>query len=131
MMERVEDRRALPLPLSAAAPLLCVAHCLATPLFVVVAPALAGNKTVEIALMIVSGVIALSVLVMGVRRHGETLVWVPAIVGFSLWSVGIVSPGEMQERLLLTGGGILLAGGLFWDARLRHRVSCSSCSGGH
>lgn len=130
-MDQVEDRRAPGLPLSAAAPLLCVAHCLAAPLFVVVAPALAGNKTVEIALMVASAAIALAVLVLGVRRHGEKLVWMPAIVGLSLWLLGILSPGEMQERALMVSGGVLLAGGLFWDARLRHRASCLSCSGGH
>ncbi|MBA2670493.1 MAG: hypothetical protein H0U67_08995, partial [Gemmatimonadetes bacterium] len=48
----------------------------------------------------------------------------------SLWLLGILSPSEMQERAMMVSGGVLLAGGLFWDARLRHRASCSTCSGG-
>jgi hypothetical protein len=130
MTIRVEDRGAPGLPLSAAAPLLCVAHCLAAPLFVVLAPALAGNEGVEIALMGISAAIAVVVLSAGVRRHGEPVVWMPAIVGLSLWLLGATLPGETQERVLMVIGGILLAGGLFWDARLRHRASCSSCSCG-
>ena len=130
-MDRVEDQRAPGVPLSAAAPLICVAHCLAAPFFVVVAPALAENKTVEIGLMMVSAAIAIAVLVLGVRMHGESLVWVPMMVGLALWVVGIFSPGEMQEQVLMVSGGFVLAAGLFWDARLRHRASCSSCSAGH
>jgi drug/metabolite transporter superfamily protein YnfA len=130
MADQVEVGRAPGMPLTAAAPLLCVAHCLAAPVLVVMAPALAGNGSVEIALMVISTMIAVTVLVTGVRRHGESLVWMPAIAGLSLWLLGLIIPGEMQERALMACGGILLAGGLFWDARLRHRASCTGCSGG-
>jgi hypothetical protein len=128
MMDRVGDQRAPGLPLSAAAPLLCVAHCLAAPLLVVMAPALAGNEGLEIGLMVISAAIAVIVLAAGVRRHGELVVWMPAIAGLSLWLLGAILPGEMREQVLMVSGGILLAGGLFWDARLRHRASCSSLS---
>jgi hypothetical protein len=114
-------------PWSAAMPLLCVAHCLAAPLLLVIAPALAENKAVEAGLMGVSAVIALLVVGLGVRKHGEPQVWLPVVVGLGFWMSALLTPGEAAERLLTVAGGVFLVGGLFWDARLRHRTVCRSC----
>jgi hypothetical protein len=128
-MDMTETGRIGGVPLSAAAPLLCVGHCLATPVFVVAAPALAVNPVVEIGLMMVAAAVAFTVVALGVRRHGDGRVWLPIVLGLGLWGVGMLATLHLHERLLTVAGGLTLAAGLYWDARLRHRISCSSCQG--
>jgi hypothetical protein len=128
-MNRAETERVIGVPWTAAAPLLCAVHCLAAPLFLVVAPALADNRTVEVALMAISAVIALVVVSLGTRRHGEALVWLPVMLGLAIWLSASVASSAVAERVLMVAGGVLLAGGLYWDARLRHRATCTTCRG--
>jgi hypothetical protein len=130
-MDRVETGGIGGLPWSAAAPLLCAVHCLAAPLFVVFAPVLAGNHAVEAVLMGASAVVALLVVALGSRVHREPFVWLPVLAGLAIWVIALLSPGELQERALTTVGAVLLASGLYWDARLRHRKTCTSCRSGH
>lgn len=117
------------MPLAAAAPLLCAAHCLATPVFVVAAPAVADYPGIEVGLMIVSAAIGVAAGAGGVRLHGEARVWLPIVVGLALWLAGMISQLPAHEQLLTVTGGLMLAGGLFWNGWLRHRTTCASCSG--
>ncbi len=126
-MARIGSERVGTVSWAAAAPMLCVAHCLAAPVLLVVAPALAENHTLEAALMGISAAIALLVVWTGSRRHGESQVWLPVVGGLVFWICALAVSGAVGERVLTVIGGALLAGGLFWNARLRHRTTCDAC----
>ena len=119
--------------LAAAAPLLCAVHCVATPLLVAVLPAFAMGHRAEVVLFVASVVLVGWATLSGsrVHRHAE-----PALVvglGLSVWG------GLLFGALPAIGGelGIALAalvtaGGLVWNARLRHLTAddgcgCTSC----
>jgi len=128
-MDRIDVGRGRAAPWAAAAPLLCAAHCVATPVLLVVAPSLAVNQTLEYLLMAVAAVVSLAVGLWGFRHHGEALIWIPIVSGLLFWVLGSRSGSGAEERLLTGAGGILLAAGLIWSARLLHRSRCSSCGG--
>lgn len=121
--------------LAAAAPLLCAIHCVATPLLVAVLPAFAMGHAAEVAMFGVSVVLVGWAVRTGtvVHRHvGPTLM---AGLGVSSWGAllfGALPPvgGELGIAL----AALLTAGGLVWNARLRHsagEVGCSCTSCGH
>jgi hypothetical protein len=112
----------------AAAPLLCVVHCLATPLLLVVAPVLAPSSRMEQGIMLVSLVLAGVLLARGVRVHRRLAVLAPAGVGALVWVGGELTGSHSLAVLLLhAAGGLLLAAGLAWNAWLRHEALCREC----
>jgi hypothetical protein len=114
---------------SAAAPVLCAIHCIATPLVVAVAPNLALGEPFERGLKAGSAVLAVAVLRGGVRVHRRWQVLVPVLAGFLLWLLsGLAGGGEAREVLLSALGGLLVAAGMLWNGRLRHIAVCRSCS---
>jgi hypothetical protein len=113
---------------AAAAPLLCAAHCIALPVLVLVSPVFHLNPAVEYAVMATAGVLAALFLVWGVAAHGNRLVWVPAMVGLAVWIGGEMTLGHSHAGLGLHAiGSTLLAGGLIWNAWLRHEAACGDC----
>ncbi|CAN5790821.1 hypothetical protein BH23GEM6_BH23GEM6_01490 [soil metagenome] len=128
-MEEIGTGRGSAAPWAAAAPLLCAVHCVATPVLLVIAPAIAVNQTLEYLMMGAAALISVAVGLSGFRHHGEALIWVPIIAGLALWALGSMSTTGFEERLLTASGGILLAAGLIWSARLLHRTRCRSCGG--
>lgn len=119
--------------LAAAAPLVCAVHCVATPLLVAVLPAFAMGHAAEVALFVVSVLLVGWATLTGSRVHRQAG---PAIVvglGLATWG------GLLFGALPAVGGelGIALAalvtaGGLVWNARLRHAApddgcGCTSC----
>ena len=113
---------------TAAAPVLCAMHCIALPVLVLVSPAFHINPTVEYAIMAGAAVLAILFLVWGVSAHGNYLVWVPAMMGLAVWIGGEIVLGHSAGGLWAhAAGSALLAGGLIWNAWLRHEASCGDC----
>jgi formylmethanofuran dehydrogenase subunit A len=111
-----------------AAPLLCAVHCLATPLLVLVAPALLLGAAVEHAIMVASLVMAAAFLGWGIRIHRRFTVAAPALAGALLWVGGEALGSHSSGVLVLHAvGGLLLAGALALNARLRHNALCRAC----
>jgi hypothetical protein len=54
-----------------AAPVLCILHCLAAPVLVVVVPVLAENRLVELVLMGTSLAVGFGLAHTGVRHHAD------------------------------------------------------------
>jgi hypothetical protein len=111
-----------------AAPALCAVHCVAAPLLVVFFPVLELGEAAERLLMLATATVAAAFLTWGVRAHGRRLVWVPAALGMALWAGGdhFLSHSAPGLAAHLLGGGVL-AGGLLWNAVLRHRTHCTDC----
>jgi hypothetical protein len=110
------------------APLLCTAHCLAAPLAVAVLPGVLVGTGAELLLMAGAAATALVVLGRGVRAHRRRMVWLPAAAGLALWATVVVGMAEAGAELAAgMVGGLLLAGSLGWNGRLRHEVRCRGC----
>jgi hypothetical protein len=111
-----------------AAPALCAIHCVAAPLLVVVFPVLELSEAAEHVLMPATAALAAAFLMWGVRAHGRWVVWLPAALGMALWVGGdhLLSHSAAGLAAHLLGGG-MLAGGLLWNAVLRHRARCAEC----
>jgi hypothetical protein len=110
---------------SVAAPLLCAAHCMAAPLLVALTPAL-GHGPAEIAIQLATLAFAVVLLRAGLRTHGRGMVIAPVVLGALAWVAGHAAP-ESAETALSVAGGLLIAGGMLWNARLRHEAVCHSC----
>jgi hypothetical protein len=110
--------------LGVAAPLLCAVHCVAAPLLVVVSPALVHGPA-ETAFRLATLAIAALLLRSGLRAHGRRVVLAPAALGVAAWALSEAAPSA--ETALSVAGGLLIATGMLWNARLRHRAVCHSC----
>ena len=109
------------------ASLLCVAHCVATPLLVVLIPAteLFEREThAAFALTIMS--IGLLAFIPGFRDHRRWRVVLLGLIGFGMLSAGVVIPegviSETTEKGLTVLGGITLI-----SAHLRNAYFCRHC----
>ena len=107
---------------------LCVLHCIVTPVLVVVLPLLATTEEVmhsALALLIVG--VALLAFLPGYSRHRRFHVLLLAILGSGLVWVGVLVPeGNVlgaPEWLPTLLGGVLMVGG-----HLRNAYLCRLCS---
>ena len=115
-------------PWAAALPLACAAHCVLMPLVALFVPFLAPAHELEVVFMGVSAALALALVRGGVRAHGRGAVWVPVLLGTAVWGAGLAHlGGRIPEQATGVLGSVLLAGGMVWNARLRHEASCRSC----
>jgi hypothetical protein len=122
------DRLRNPDTWAVAAPMLCAVHCAATPLLVVFLPALALTPAAESWLLALSAVVATLAIVPGIRVHGRLEVVVPVALGLFVWGAALAHwLHPLPEPLVSSVGAMGVAGGIFWSARLRHRVSCVAC----
>lgn len=113
----------------AAAPLVCMIHCLLAPALVVAAPALAENRAVEAGLIAATAVLGVAVTFRGVRRHAQRRVWIPIALGLLLYAGALLGvPGERAEPAVVTAASVVVLAGIAWDARLRHRCACRECA---
>jgi hypothetical protein len=110
---------------SVAAPLLCAVHCMAAPLLVALTPAL-GHGPAEIAIQAATLAFAVVLLRAGLRTHGRRAVIAPVALGAAAWMAGHAAP-ESAETMFSVAGGLLIAAGMLWNARLRHEAVCHSC----
>jgi hypothetical protein len=113
---------------SAALPLACAVHCVLMPLATLFVPFLAPAHELEAVFMLVSAALALALTRGGVRAHGHGAVWAPVLLGIAVWGASIAHlGGPLPEPVTTVLGSVLLAGGMVWNARLRHEAECRSC----
>lgn len=108
-----------------AAPLICAVHCIVTPLLILALPALAPAESVERGILVGSALLAGLSLRTSLPVHRDRRVLAPVGLGLGVWAVSElhILP-EAFHAVWTTIGSLLLALGLFWSARLRHRVTC-------
>lgn len=126
--QRVLDRFAI------GASLLCLAHCLATPLLVVLAPVLASTvlagEVFHLALL--SWVLPTSVVALwfGCRRHEDRSVLLMGGAGLvvlivaALWGTALA--GETGEKVATVAGSLAIVAGHWRNFRLCRRGSCEA-----
>ncbi|HEU0016115.1 MAG TPA: MerC domain-containing protein [Longimicrobium sp.] len=128
MSNASEGQVPLRLTWAASVPLLCAVHCVATPLLVLFSPALALSTGAELAVQATAVLLAAVIAPLGLRAHGRWEVLLPMLLGAGLWAIARgTEPAAAWEITLDVGGALLLAGGMVWNARLRHRAACHSC----
>ena len=112
-----------------ALPTICAVHCLVTPVLVSALPFFAATHALEGWFLAASAVLAVASLTTSWRLHGRSAVWVIAAVGFVVWSASVAGWLEpLPEAVMSPVGGMLVAGSLFWNGRLRHRAACGPCA---
>lgn len=118
----------LPLRWAAIAPILCAVHCLATPLLVTLLPAFARGAAFEIGLLALSAALAVGAVVWGLGSHGRWVVLVPILGGLAFWAASLAGwLAPVPEPVATPIGSLLVAVGLVWNGRLRHRAVCPGC----
>ena len=125
---------ALPLGWVTLAPVLCAAHCATAPLLVVIAPALAESAAIEGGLLGLTAIIASLVLPAGMRVHGRVAILMLVLAGLAGWGGSILGLFEptLPEAGTTIIASLLVASGLFWNARALKKASrcpCPSCEG--
>lgn len=109
-------------------PLLCAAHCVAAPLLVAAAPALALSEGGEALVKAASALLAAGVAWSAFRAHRRAAALLPVAAGIAVWAlVAALDAHGAGGRLGAALGGVLLAGGMVWNAHLRHRAACPAC----
>jgi hypothetical protein len=108
-------------------PAACAVHCVVAPLVAGSLPFVHLGKTVELALLVVSALIAGASLLESRRSHRRWIVWLPVLLGIGLWGASLdpTFAGTSHGLMAALGGG-LIAAGLVWDGRVRHRAACPS-----
>lgn len=110
------------------APVVCAVHCLATPILLVVAPAIAGSWQLEGILMLVAILFSVPAIWRGYSLHRRAEVWLPAVLGALLWGAELAGLFSVVPGVLLTlTGSTLMAGALLWNFRLRRHFSVCGC----
>ncbi|NBC14995.1 MAG: MerC family mercury resistance protein [Gammaproteobacteria bacterium] len=109
------------------ASLLCILHCVATPVMAVALPAAELlERPAHTAFAVGILCIGLLAFIPGYRRHRRWPVVLLALLGFGLLSAGVVLPpgtlGEGAEKALTLLGGALLI-----TAHLRNGYLCKVC----
>lgn len=126
MMETTARRRGL--DWAAALPLLCAAHCVASPLLVLAVPALGLGHEAEPLVQAASALLASVAAWNGIRAHGRLAVLLPMLAGGALWMISaLLGLHGAAEAAAGVAGGLLLAGGMLWSGRLRHAAACHDC----
>ncbi len=109
-------------------PTICAVHCLVTPVLASTLPFFATTHALEGWLLAVSAVLAVASLATSWRLHGRWAVWLVAGAGFVVWSSSVAGwLGPLPEAAMSPLGGLLVAGALFWNGRLRHQAACGPC----
>jgi hypothetical protein len=109
------------------ASLLCILHCVATPLLLVVLPTLEIFERQTHALFALSILcIGLLAFVPGYRRHGRWRVVLLGLVGFGMLSAGVLVPkATMRETAEVVT--TVLGGATLITAHLRNAYFCQLC----
>lgn len=109
------------------ASLLCILHCVATPMVVVVLPALEVLERQTHAVFALSILcIGLLAFVPGYRRHRRWQVVILGLAGFGMLSAGVLVPeGAMSETAEVAV--TVLGGAMLITAHLRNAYFCLRC----
>jgi hypothetical protein len=114
---------------AAAVPLLCAAHCMAAPLLVAAAPALAVSEAMEPVVQLATLVFAAVMAALGVRVHRRPAVFAPVAAVTVIWlAAGAAGLEGLAETAVAVVGSLAVAAGLWWNARLRHDATCRACT---
>lgn len=109
-------------------PAACAVHCLLTPFLAVAVPVIALSPPGEWLALSVSAILAVWAVRTTARAHRVRWVWLPVLLGITLWAVSLSVMGDHHvhgEAEWVAGlGGLILAGGVVWSSRLRHRRVC-------
>ena len=106
---------------------LCVLHCVATPLLVVILPVVeAVEKQTHAAFALAILGIGLLAFWPGYRRHSRWRIAAAAFVGFGLISLGVTAPAGLLSESAETVATIL-GGAILVAAHLRNANFCRSC----
>lgn len=107
---------------AAAAPALCVAHCLSAPLLATFAPAFATNPAFEQLFMATALALLVPPLTAGRRVHGRNGPALLALGGGVLWALHLA-----LDTPTLLAGGFALSASLLLSRRLRLRRAACDC----
>lgn len=107
--------------------LLCIAHCIATPLLAAALPVLAVyEKGTHISLTIALMCIGLLAFLPGYRHHNKPHMALVAAIGFAMLVLAVFIPERLASEMLETGltvvGGMLLV-----SAHVSNAYFCRRC----
>jgi len=109
-----------------AASFLCAVHCALLPILLGVLPALGlklgGWLDFDLAFVVFASVLGLATISMGWRRHRVVHGWLALLPGLALLWIGVLSHlhDSPAHAIMMTTGGLLLAGAHFINMRLTH-----------
>lgn len=108
----------------------CAVHCAGSPALVLVLPAAAFGEVIEQGLLVALLVLAVVMLVHGVRRHGNWRPALPVAAALALWvsALGGVAEGMLHAGVI-GAGGMFSFWGLRWNRQLVEACSCESGCG--
>jgi uncharacterized membrane protein HdeD (DUF308 family) len=113
------------------APLACAVHCVATPVLLVIAPAIAVSPLVEWSFLGVTVLVAGIALAAGLRTHRDPWPLLPILLGIGLWFGSLMHAFRpISEELTTTMAALTVAAGLVWNSRLHcaaRKASCAAC----
>ncbi len=114
-----------------AAPVLCALHCLAAPLLIVAAPALAPNPAVERAMFVGSALLAVIIVVRALRLGAPAAALILVAVGIGIWGASVwIGLASLPERATTVLGSMMVAVGLVWSGRAcpaERSCECAVC----
>jgi hypothetical protein len=114
------------------APLTCAVHCVATPILLVVAPALAVSAPLEWSFLGATVLVAVVALAFGLRTHGDPWPVLPISLGITLWMGSLLHFFHpLPEELTTTMAALTAAAGLVWNSRLHCAAGNASCEACH
>jgi len=101
------------------APLVCAAHCVATPVLVVVAPMLAPTPRLEWAFFAVSVALVSGAMLQASGVSGRMpRAWIPIMLGLGIWAGSLASWFEpVPEAVSTVIGAMMVSAALLWNAR--------------
>ena len=113
------------------APIACAAHCLATPVLAVSAPALFSAPALEWGFLTATVLLASAAFGSGIRTHGDLRPLLPLLVGVAIWSASLGGAfAPITEELTTMAASLTAAVGMVWNSRLHcasTRDDCHAC----
>jgi len=109
-----------------AASFLCAVHCALLPILLGILPALGvkfgGWLDFDFAFVVFASVLGLATMSLGWRRHRVMHGWLALLPGLALLWVGVFTHlhDSPLHAIMMTTGGLLLAGAHFINMRLTH-----------
>ncbi len=112
-------------------PAACAIHCTITPLLAAALPVLALSHKLEWVLLASAVVLAGVSLRITWPSHRRIGVLVLVALGLATWTAALFGwLAPLPEPVMSPLGGLMLAGALYWNGRLRHEAACSDCGCG-
>lgn len=117
----------------AAASLLCAVHCALLPLALAALPTLGlsfgGRVDIDQAFTVFATLLGITTLAIGFRRHRAFRAWMLLLPGLALVWLGAFTTLHdhgLGHALLMTAGGLMIAGAHLLNLRLGHSVGAAA-----